>query len=949
MAGVATMLPSRRSELVVRPLGDRGQHVVKDPRTGAYYNLGEQESFLLLQLDGRQSGEAVCTAFARRFGQPLTEDELHEFVELAEKWHLLQPPAAPPPPALADRPPAAVAPQPTFSAWLATTAACAAAPPELVAPRPDYPVWSATTGACAATPPEPAAPQPAISGWVVTLDAWAARTPEPVAPPPAFPAWVVLLGAGVARPSQPVAPQFAFSAWVETRGAGAARPPEPVASQAAPAAAPAAPPRARQSILYWRKSLFDPDRFFTWLEPNIRFVWTWAFLFVSAGCIAAAAALVWVERQALASHLPHALTWETALLVWLTVLAVTFLHEFAHGLTCKRYGGEVHEVGFLLLYFMPCFYCNVSDAWLFKEKWKRLLVMLAGSYCDLCVWAVAVFVWRLTAADTFLNHLAWVVLSVCGFRVFLNFNPLLKLDGYYLLSDWLEIPNLRQRSWALVAAHLRRLLWGAPRPRPEPRARVLLTYGLVSWLFSMTYLVLMFVGLVHFFGASLGVLGVAGAALFGLLVSRRMFEGISEGEVSKMIRKRHGRAAAWALALGAVPALLYFVQIEDRAGGQFQVRPAQRAEVRAPVSGFLRAVHAEEGDRLSLGAPVAQLEVPDLASRIVQKRAEVEEIQAKLYLLEAGPRPVEVAEQRQKVERAQAWRDLAQQDLERAHKTLQEDLSRLEEQITQGRSELSYARYAVGRDEKLLVEKAVSMDQYKEKKKQLEVAHAHLDQVSAQKRARQSQGTQEAETELARRQKELADAQATLTLLLAGTRPEEIDAERARLARVREEARYLEGLQEKLPLFSPVPGVVTTPRLREKVGQYFKEGELICTVEEPAVLEVEITVSEQELARVRLGQPVELKVRALPFETFHAEVSRIAPSALRPGAETVGAGHTPDPQAQANVTVYCQLDNAGGALRPGMTGYARIYCGPQPVGWILLERTLRYFRTEFWW
>src|SRR5439155_2123288 len=128
----------------------------------------------------------------------------------------------------------------------------------------------------------------------------------------------------------------------------------------------------------------------------------------------------------------------------------TTLHEFAHGLTCKHYGGEVHEIGFLLMFFIPCFYCNVSDAWLFDRKSKRLWVTFAGAYCDLCLWAVAVFVWRLTVADTMVYYVAWVALSVCGARIFFNFNPLLKLDGYYLLSDWVEIPNLRQRSWAFV-------------------------------------------------------------------------------------------------------------------------------------------------------------------------------------------------------------------------------------------------------------------------------------------------------------------------------------------------------------------------------------------------------------------------------------------------------------------------------------------------------------------
>ena len=130
----------------------------------------------------------------------------------------------------------------------------------------------------------------------------------------------------------------------------------------------------------------------------------------------------------------------------------------------QYYGGQVREIGFLLMLFMPCFYCNVSDAWLFREKSKRLWVTLAGGYFELFLWSLAVFVWRLSIQDTLVHYLAFVVLGVCGLQSLVNFNPLIKLDGYYLLSDWVEVPNLRQRAVGYVSARLRWLLWGARRP-----------------------------------------------------------------------------------------------------------------------------------------------------------------------------------------------------------------------------------------------------------------------------------------------------------------------------------------------------------------------------------------------------------------------------------------------------------------------------------------------------
>jgi putative peptide zinc metalloprotease protein len=645
--------------------------------------------------------------------------------------------------------------------------------------------------------------------------------------------------------------------------------------------------------------------------------------------------VVWTHRRELAGSFAHALHWETAVLVWLTVFVVTLLHESAHGLTCKHHGGEVHEIGFLLLYFMPCFYCNVSDGWLFREKAKRLAVTFAGGYFELFLWALAVFAWRLTLPGTLLNYVALGVLSVCGVQTLFNFNPLLKLDGYYLLSDALEIPNLHQRALACFKGRLRWLLWGAPPPGREPRGRLLLVFGLATWLYSLGFLALMLAALLRFLGTRWGWVGLGGVVLVGLVATRNLFQEFSSGEVSKMIRLRHRRTVVWALALGGLVAGLFFIQIEDRAGGTFRVRPVTRAELRAPVAGFLREISCDEGDRVAPGAPVARLEVPDLTSRLAQKQAEVRETQAKLRFLEAGPRSEEVVEQRRRVERARAWHDLARQDLARLRQVCAKELVRLEKQIAQCQAEVTAAQ-DVARRARLLAGRAISAEQCQEAVRKHQVCQARLEQAQAEKDAREARGTLEAETELARREGELADLQATLTLLEAAPRPEEVEAERARLDRLREEARYLEQLRDKLPIHSPVPGLVMTPRLKEKVGQYVREGELICVVEEPGVLEVEITLAEQEVARVRPGQTVALRLRALPFETLPAQVDRVAPAA---GGDDV----------QSTVTVYCRLEDCPDGMLPGMTGYGRIYTSRRSVGAILLDRALRWLRTECWW
>jgi multidrug resistance efflux pump len=824
----ATALPSRRTNLIL----DRG--VLEDPQTGDFYTLGPEEAFLFAGLDGRQSADELAKSFETEFGEPLSSVDLEYFIYQARERSLL--------------------------AGLEDETTDVGADP--VPSSADTLTFSASDTAVLRRGGDKAEPVPARRSDLVirpSKDDGSHVVKDPVTgqffelgPEESF----LLLGLDGAQTAVQLMAAFevrfgsALTTHDVTDFVALARSNGFIADQSAALPKPAK--SRRQTILYWRTTVCDPDRFFTWLEPKLRFLWTRTFFALSAAAILLAACITWSARGALVDQIAHVIRWDVLALAWVALVAVTALHECGHGLTCKHYGGEVREVGFLMMFLTPCFFCNVSDAWLFKERSKRLWVTFAGGYCDLVMWALAVFAWRVLLPGTLLNHLAWVVLTVCGGRILFNFNPLMKLDGYYLLGDACGLVNLQRRGLAAVFGWARCVLWGARRPATDDRGRAVLAYGLAAYLYRIVFLSILIVAMARFAYGRWGYLGLIGVAILARLILRNFVTGLFAGEVRRMIATRRKRLAAWLLILGGLAAAACLIQIQREAAGPFLARPVVRAEIFAPVAGFLREVPLDEGDRVTPGTLVVRLEIPDLNNKLAQKRNEVVELTVK-----AGHCRTEL--------------DATREDFERA--------------------------------EKLAQSSAASLDEYRMARRKMQTCEADLQETEA------------------------------------------------KLSSAKEEVKYLEGQAAKLTVLSPVPGLIMTPRLKEKVGQFVHEGDLICVVEDPTVLRAEIKLPEQEVERVRPGERVELKARALPFDIFTGTVERMAPGAAAEAATGMpGAPAAPSATGGQNtVTIYVELDGEYPDLRPGMTGHARVQCGKAAAGRVLGEKVLRFIRTEFWW
>jgi hypothetical protein len=657
-----------------------------------------------------------------------------------------------------------------------------------------------------------------------------------------------------------------------------------------------------QRVLFVKLKAFDPNELITRLEKNFNFVFSPYFL--ALGILLSLLALRvtylrWEEFAALT--VGQIFRAESILVLLIAVFGTISLHEFAHAMTLKHFGGEVRQMGFLLLYFQPCFYCDVSDAYLLPEKRKKILVTFAGVIFQVFVWSLSTLAWHLLPADSALGHLFFIASAFTLLTVLFNLNPLIKLDGYYILTDWVGIPNLRAKAFGYVKAKLLQLAFGLrPRlPHYTPRERrIFLWYGCLALVYSVFFLGYFFLWL---FGAVTSAWRGLGFILFSAFLlfifgepvartARKAAAFIEKENLKKLSPTKLG------ITIGLVVlflAFFFFFPYPQTISGEAEIEPLASYTLSAPQPGVLEEKIVMGGQEDKSSTELTALFGTDFASVSISSRVKVGDMVA----AQETVAHLVSNQYENELKSNQAAYDQAKSKLELLKKGAKpEELEKLREAANRLKEDFEQKKREFDRAQKLFDKKAISQDEFQKFESEKNKAE------SAWKEASQAHAS-----------------------VASGARPEELQQARSEMTKLEGTIRYLKGQLDKQAVVAPFPGRVTLVNSPQALLR-------IIRLDSVRVL---TKVPESELDLVKPDAPIALRLRSFPNKTYTGSVQQV-------GSEAE------ESRSQSLFKVAGVLENSDGRLKAGMSGKLKIQAGRKPLFKILGRSVVRFFKVEFW-
>lgn len=402
--------------------------------------------------------------------------------------------------------------------------------------------------------------------------------------------------------------------------------------------------------LRWRG--IDPERILSKIYPYTGWFFSMPMVIFNVLVAITALMLIIVQFDVFRSRLPsfHQFfgNWQNWLVMAVVMAGAKVLHEFGHGISCKRFGGECHEMGFMLLVFTPALYCNVSDSWMLPSKWRRAAIGAAGMYVEMILASLATLTWWFTDPTTLLNQICLSLMFICSVSTLMfNGNPLLRFDGYYILMDLTEIPNLRQKATEVLKRFMMNLCMGVEQPENPflPRGNRFFfgfyTVAAVCYRWVVVLSILLFLNKVlepyglKIVGRLIGMLG-----FFGLVVQPAWQLGKFFYMPGRMHKVKRVRMVASLAVVAVVVAVFFFVPLPFHVGCEFHVKPRDATTVYAAVAGqLIRVTDAlESGTSVQAGTVLAQMENVDLELSVSQLEGKLRELEVESHVLKRQQR-----------------------------------------------------------------------------------------------------------------------------------------------------------------------------------------------------------------------------------------------------------------------------------------------------------------------
>lgn len=366
--------------------------------------------------------------------------------------------------------------------------------------------------------------------------------------------------------------------------------------------------------LFFTIPLCQPEQFLRRTLPFVRPFMSCGFIMAMLGLFMAAILMTVQRADEFLNTFTGLVSWEGALIIAVTFFAVKLVHEMAHAYTAVRYGVPVPHMGVAFMVMYPMLYTEVTGSWRLPSRIQRLHIGMAGVIAELCLASVALLSWNFLPYGGMGQMIAFsiVAISLVG-SLLINLNPLMRFDGYYMLSDYTGFDNLQARACAFARWKLRRVLFNLKDNSPEdliwPQARFLMVFGFALLIYRFFLFMGIAVLVYHVFFKPLGAILMAVEILFFILLPILSELKVWWRRRDDIIATTRGKAA---VAFSMIAFIFLFIPVPQTASLPAVMHSASIRSLHAPAPSFVAALNVTEGQAVRQGDILIRLESPEL-------------------------------------------------------------------------------------------------------------------------------------------------------------------------------------------------------------------------------------------------------------------------------------------------------------------------------------------------